>query len=118
MILDAQKSRDHPLSNGSKNINFRRGKIFSGCDEKSVVLIMKTQFIKVISRKIDSKSGFRVYICIELDRFLAPLQKIGTAGLSEVVGTLLKLRLRRNLPRGFILVLFLIVQLHHSCKAR
>ena len=28
MILDAQKSRDHPLSNGSKNINFRRGKIF------------------------------------------------------------------------------------------
>ena len=28
MILDAQKSRDHPLSNGSKNINFRRGKVF------------------------------------------------------------------------------------------
>ena len=28
MILDAQKSRDHPLSNGSKNINFRREKVF------------------------------------------------------------------------------------------
>ena len=28
MILDAQKSRDRPLSNGSKNINFRREKVF------------------------------------------------------------------------------------------
>ena len=28
----------------------------------------------------------------------------GTSGFSSVVGTLLKLRLRRNLPRGFILV--------------
>ena len=52
MILDAQKSRDHPLPNGSKNINFRRGKYFSGRDEKKCCSNYETQFIIKTTKRL------------------------------------------------------------------
>ena len=56
---------------------------------------------KAFSRKKSlKKTGSRPSYDAEMGRFLPPPR----SGLSEVVGTLLKLRLRRHLPRGFILV--------------
>ena len=62
------------------------------------IIFVKNSF--AISEKRHSKKGSRAAYDAETDSLLAPPR----SGLSEVVGTLLKLRLRRHQPRGFILV--------------
>ena len=44
MILDAQKSRDHPLSNGSKTLIFVEEKYFPGAMKKVLIKFWNTVY--------------------------------------------------------------------------